>query len=90
MFGRLKVWLVDWATRYQRREIERLRTGSCRLKETLFKLDGGKPTRLSAQEECLLAEKAKGIDPKILKQLAVIGFEPPDQHSVDDTSAEYP
>ena len=68
MFKRLKTWLVDWAERYQQREIEPLHAESCRLKEELMELNGGEPIRLSPEQRRQLAEKAKGIDPEVLSR----------------------
>ncbi len=88
MFQRLKTWLVAWAERYQQREIERLHEECCRLKEELMKLNGGEPIPLSPEQRRLLAEKAKGIDPEVLKQITVVEFEGFDPECPDDTSSE--
>ncbi len=88
MFKRLKPWLVDWDERHQQREIERLHTESCRLKEELMELNDGEPIRLSPEQRRQLAEKAKGIDPEALKQITVFEVEGFDSQSSNDTSTE--
>ena len=75
MFGFLKRRLVakveDWQ---RRREIARLQQESRRrLKEELERKTG-KPVQLTSEQRALLAEKARGIDPEILKQISV--FDP--------------
>ena len=90
MFKRLKAWLLDWAERCQQREIERLHAESCRLKEELMELNGGEPIRLSPEQRRQLAEKAKGIDPEVLKQITVFEVEGFDSQSSNDTSTESP
>ena len=88
MFQRLKTWLVAWAERYQQREVERLHEECCCLKEELMKLNGGAPIPLSPEQRRLLAEKAKGIDPEVLKQITVVEFEGFNPECPDDTSSE--
>jgi hypothetical protein len=90
VFKRLKTWLVDWAERYQQREIERLHAECCRLKEELLEHNDGKPIRLSPADRRRLAEKAKGIDPEVLKQITVAEFEGFNPLSPNDTSTESP
>jgi hypothetical protein len=90
MFKRLKRCLVAWAERYQQREIERLHEECCRLKEELMELNGGEPIRLSPEQRRLLAEKAKGIDPEVLKQITVFEFEGFNPECPNDTSTESP
>jgi hypothetical protein len=90
MFTRLKTWLVTWAEHYQRREIERLHEEGCRLKKEVLELTDKTRIPLSPEERRLLLEKAKRIDPQILKQISQFDF--PDLHpqSPDDTSTESP
>ncbi len=88
MFKRLKRWLVVWAERYQQREIERLHEECCRLKEEVMKLNGGEPIPLSPEQRRLLAEKAKGIDPEVLKQISVFDFQDFNPQCSNDTSTE--
>ena len=90
MFKRLKTWLVDWAERYQQREIQRLHAECCRVKEELMELNNGEPIRLSPEQCRQLAEKAKGIDPEVLKQITVFELEGFDPRSPNDTSTESP
>jgi len=90
MFKRLRTWLVVWAEPYQQREIERLHEECCRLKEKLMKLNGGEPIPLSPKQRRLLAEKAKGIDPEVLKQISVFGFQDFNPQCPNDTSTESP
>ena len=89
MFTWLKRWLVAWAERYQRREIERLHEEGCRLKEELLKLTGGDRISLSPEQRRLLTE-TKGIDPQVLKQISVFDFEDAHPPSPNDTSTESP
>jgi hypothetical protein len=73
MFGFLKWRLVAKVEDWQRREIARLQQKSRRLKEEL-KRKTGKPVQLASEQVALLAEKARGIDPEMLKQISV--FDP--------------
>jgi hypothetical protein len=88
--GSHRVSAVAWVEGCQQREIERLHDEGCRLKEALLELDGGEPIRLSPEQRRLLAEKAKGIDPEVLKQIIVFEFEGFDPECPNDTSAESP
>ena len=88
MFKRLKTWLVAWAERYQQQEIERLHEECCRLKEELMELNGGEPIRLSPEQRRRLAEKAKGIDPEVLKQISVFDFRDSNPECPNDPSTE--
>jgi len=90
MFKRLKTWLAAWAERYQQREIERLHEEGCRLKEEVMKLNGGGPIPLSPEQRRLLAEKAKAIDPEVLKQISVFDFQDFNPHCPNDTSTKSP
>ena len=90
MFKRLKTWLVVWAERCQQREIERLHEECCRLKEELVKLNGGEPIHLSPEQRRLLAEKAKRIDPEVLKPVSVFDFQDFKPQCPNDTSTEFP
>ena len=58
------------------------------MKEELLALNGGEPIRLSPEERRLLAEKAKGIDPEVLKQISVFDCEEFDPECSSGTSAE--
>jgi hypothetical protein len=53
-----------------------------------MKLNGGAPIPLSPEQRRLLAEKAKGIDPEVLKQITVVEFEGFNPECPDDTSSE--
>ena len=90
VFRRLKRWLVTWAEGYQERERERLYEESCRLRAELMDLNGGEPIRLSPEERRLLAKKAKGIDPEVLKQIPVFEFEGFNPECPNATSTESP
>ena len=90
MFKRLKASLADWAERCQQREIERLHAECCRLKEELIERNGSEPIRLSPEQRRLLAEKAKGIDPEVLKRTTVIDFEGFNPQHPDHTSTDSP
>jgi hypothetical protein len=59
MFHRLKTWLLDWADRYQKAEIERLYREGCLLKAEILKRTGEKRIPLTPQQRRLLAEKAR-------------------------------
>jgi hypothetical protein len=83
-------WLVAWAERYQQREIKRLREEGRRLKEEVMKLDGGEPIPLSPEQRRLLQEKAKAIDPEVLKQTSVLDFQDANPQCPNDTSTESP
>ena len=90
MFKRLKAWLVDWAEGYQQGEIEPLHAESCRLNEELMELNGGEPIPLSPKQRPLLAEKAEGIDPEVLKQISVFDFHDFNPQCPNDPSTESP
>ena len=90
MFKRLKTWLVDWAERYQQREIERLHAERFRLKEELMELNDGEPIRLSPERRRRLAGESKGIDPEVLKQITVFEFEGFNPQCPNDTSTKSP
>jgi hypothetical protein len=90
MFKRLKRWLVAWVERCQQREIERLHEERCRPNEELMELSGGEPICLSPEQRRLLAEKAKGIDPEVLKQITLFESEGFNPECPNDTSAESP
>ncbi|MCP4899049.1 MAG: hypothetical protein GY906_18940 [bacterium] len=55
-----------------------------------MKLNGGEPIPLSPKQRRLLAEKAKGIDPEVLKQISVFGFQDFNPQCPNDTSTESP
>ena len=71
MFSWLKKRLVAWVGEKQRQEIARLRKESQRLSEEIEQATG-QPLRLSPEELCRLAEKAKDIDPERLRELSVL------------------
>jgi hypothetical protein len=68
----LKRRLVNWAERYQERQIATLREESRSLKARLLELNGGKPIELSPEQRARLKEKRKHIDPVRLKELEVL------------------
>jgi hypothetical protein len=72
MFGWLKKRLVEWAERYQKREIERLHAEALRLKAEVLKMNGGQPIQLTPEERRLLNEASQGIDPQVLKRISVL------------------
>ena len=88
MFKRLKTWLAVWGERYQQRAIKRLHEAGCRLKEEVMKLNGGELIPLSPQQRRLLAEKAKTIDPEVLKQISVCHFQDLNPQCPNDRSTE--
>ncbi len=69
MFHWLKERLAAWAEEHQRREIARLQRESKRLTREIEQATG-EPFRLTPEELRRLAEKAKGIDPERLEQIA--------------------
>ncbi len=73
MFRWLKRRLIVWVEEQQRREIARLRLKTMQLKEEVERTTG-KPVQLSPDQKRLLAEKARGIDPEVLKQISI--FDP--------------
>ena len=68
----LKQQLVDWASRVQQSEIERLHAEGVRLKAEVLKNNGGKPIRLSPEEHQRLNELRKKIDPDMLAQIELL------------------
>jgi hypothetical protein len=88
MFTRLKTWLVRWVERYQQWEIKRLHEEGCWLKKEVLQLTGEERISLSPEERRLLMEKAKGIDPKVLKEISQFDLHDLSPPSPDDTSAE--
>ena len=88
MFTRLKTWLVRWIERYQQREIKRLHEEGCRLKKEVLRLTGKERISLSPEQRRLLMEKAKGIDPQVLKQISHFNLQDLRPPSPDDTSTE--
>ena len=73
MFRWIKRRLVAWVEERQRREIVRLHQKTIRIKEEIERTTG-EPVQLSPDEKRHLAEKARGIDPKVLKQISI--FDP--------------
>ena len=90
MFKRLKAWLIAWAERHQQREARRLQEECRRLKEEVRTLNGGEPIPLSPEQRRLLVEKAKGIDPEVLKQISVFDLHDFTPQCPNDRSAESP
>ena len=88
MFTWLKRRLVAWVERYQQREIQRLHEKGCRLREELLKLTGEERLVLSPEERRRLWEKAKRIDPVVLKQISLFDLEDLRPPPTNDTSAE--
>ena len=81
-------WLVVWAERYQQQEIKRLHEKCFRLKAELMRRNGGKPIPLSPEDRRLLAEKAKGIDPEVLKQISVFDIQEFNPQCPNDDSTQ--
>ena len=71
MFHWLKKRLVAWLENCQQREIDRLRRETLRLKEEIERTTG-EPIQWSQEDQRLLAEKAKGIDPETLKKISLL------------------
>ena len=90
MFKRLKASLSAWAERCQQREIRRLQEEGRRLKEEIAEVNGGESIRLSPEQRCLLAEKAKEIDPEVLKEISVFDLPDFSPQPPADTSTESP
>ena len=76
--------------RYKQRKIERLYEESCRLKKEVLELTDGERIPLSPEQRRLLAKKAPGIDPEVLKRISV--FDPQDLalRPPNDKSTESP
>jgi hypothetical protein len=72
MFGWLKQRLINWADRYQKREIERLYVESLRLKAEVLKTTGEERIRLTPEECLSLNELRKKLDPEVLKRIDVL------------------
>ena len=70
--------------------MEQLYEESRRLKAELMDLNGGESIRFSPEERRLLAKKAKGIDPEVLKEITVLEFEDFNPECPNATSAESP
>jgi hypothetical protein len=90
MFTRWKRWLVAWAERQQQREIQRLHEEGRRLKEELLRLTGEERITLSPEQRRQLWEKAKHIDPEVLKQIAQFDLQDLKPPSASAPSAESP
>jgi len=88
MFQRLKTWMVAWADRCQQREIQRLREEGRRLKEEVINLNEGEMIPLSSEQRCLLAEKAKGIDPEVLEEVSVFDLQDRNPQRPNDASTQ--
>jgi len=89
-FTRWKRWLAAWAERQQQREIQRLYEEGCRLKEELLRLTGEERIILSPEQRRQLWEKAKRIDPEVLKQIAQFDLQDLQPPSANAPSAESP
>ena len=74
MFRWLKRRLVAWVEERQRREIARLHEKAKRIKEEIERTTG-EPVQFSLDEKRLLAKKARGIDPEVLKQISIFDLE---------------
>ena len=72
MFGWLKKRFVDWADRYQQREIARLHADALRLKAELLKTTGEHRVRLTPEQRDRLNMLRKTIDSERLKQIDVL------------------
>ena len=70
MFRSLKKRLQEWAEKVQRREIVRLQQETMQLKEQIERRTG-RPIQFMPDEQHLLVEKSKGIDPETVKKLSV-------------------
>ena len=90
MFTRWKRWLVAWAERQQQREIQRLHEEGCRLKEELLRLTGEERIILSPEQRRQLWEKAKSIDPEVLKQISQFDLQDLQPPSANDRTTESP
>ena len=88
MISWLKRRLVGWLEGCQQHEIERLHEEGCRLKEEVLRLTGQDRIVLSSEERRLLAEKAKGIDPEVLKRICLFDLEDLDPPSPNAASTE--
>ena len=83
----MKLRLIAWVERVQQQKTDKLHRASLRLKAELLERNGGEPIRLTAEQRQRLAEKAKGINPEILKRIAVLEIEEPESPDADNTSA---
>ena len=72
MFTWLKKRLVDWADRYQKREMARLHAEALRLKAELLKTTGEERVRLTPEQHDRLNKLRKTIDPECLQQIDVL------------------
>lgn len=70
MFRSLKKRLQELAEEVQRSEIARLHQETMQLKEQIER-ETGCPIQFTPDEQLLLAEKSKGIDPETVKKLSV-------------------
>ncbi len=75
----------DTLLRWQR-EIQRLHEEGCRLKEELLRLTGKERITLSPEQRRQLWEKAKRIDPEVLKQISQIDLRDLQPPSANDPS----
>ena len=71
----LRTKLVRWAEQYQRRRIEELLKETRALKAQLLEWNDGEPITLTLKERKLLAEKRKGIDPNVLREIDILDLE---------------
>jgi len=72
MFTWLKKRIVDWADRYQKREIERLLAEALELKAEVLKATGEPRIRLTPEQRLRLDALRKRIDPEVLKRIDML------------------
>ena len=72
MFQWLKARIVKAVEQHQQRQIEALLEESRALKAQLLEANGGKPIQLSPDQRARLEAKRKGIDPRRLKEIALL------------------
>ena len=90
MFTWLKARLNAWVKRAQLRKIERLHEEACRLKQDVLSLTGESRVLPSPEERRLLAKKASGIDPELLKGISVLEDQDAGSPSPNQTSPKSP
>jgi hypothetical protein len=86
----LKRRLVAGVDRYQQREIQRLQEENRRPKEELLRSTGEAKLVLSPEERRLLWEKAKRIDPDVLKRISLFDLDDLQPPPTNGTSTESP
>ena len=70
MLKRLKMRIANWVAK---KRIEQLLAENREMKARIIERDG--EIRLTEEQKKRLAEKRKGIDPAILKEIDVLGLE---------------